>query len=75
VVGESLNTDGDIMTSPGLEPLVKLIGAADKVYKSNFSFEKKFLMTQHTKKRPSDILAQYSEIADKLLPEFRDLLI
>lgn len=74
VIGETLSTDGNILTSPGLEKLFEIKQTVDK-FPINFGFEKKFLNNMFPKRKSTDILTHYNEIADKLLPEFRDLLL
>ncbi|CDW80202.1 UNKNOWN [Stylonychia lemnae] len=74
VIGEQISSDGNIMTSPGLQKLIELKHAVDRL-PTNFNFEKKILRSSVPKRIIQDIGSQYSEIADKLLPEYRDILL
>lgn len=46
----------------------------DKV-PTNFNFEKRVLRNVYQTRKSIDYLTKYNEIADKLLPEYRDMLL
>ena len=73
-LGGSLAQDGNIYNSPGLQKLMDLKETVDKL-PTNLNFEKKILQNMFVRRQSRDVLTQYNEIADKLLPEYRDLLL